>query len=70
MTYKIVRQLILLGVVTAQTLLLLQLAARVEKAETCNAVFVRWMVYSRGVTINLDCLYQDGKKWIREERYN
>ena len=70
MSYKIVRQIILAGLVTTQTLLILQLAARTHKAEVCNAVFIRYWYNRNGTVINLDALYRDGKKWVYDKRYN
>lgn len=70
MTWKIGRQLILVGLVTAQTLLILQLRFRVIRAETCNVVFVRYLRDAHGININLDLIYQDGQKWISDQRYS
>lgn len=69
MTWKVGRQLILLGLVVTQTAFLLALAARVEKAETCNVVMKRYLEWNYGIKVNLDRLYEDGKKWVRNPRY-
>lgn len=70
MTWKISRQIILMGLVTIQTLAILQLRFRLIKAETCNVVMVRYLREVRGININLDLLYRDGKKWIQNPRYS
>ena len=69
-TWKVGRQLILVGLVTAQTLLILQLRLRVIKAETCNVVFKRYLESNYGLKVSLDRLYEDGKKWTTDSRYN
>lgn len=70
MTWKVGRQLILVGLVTAQTLMILQLRLRVIKAETCNVVFVRYLREVYGLNIHLDNLYRDGRKWVSDPRYS
>ncbi len=70
MTWKVGRQLILVGLVTAQTLLILQLRYRLIKAETCNVVFVRYLREIHGLRVNLDSIYKDGKKWVRDPHYS
>lgn len=70
MTWKVGRQLILVGLVTAQTLLILQLRYRVIKAETCNIVFVRYLREVHGINVKLDLIYRDGQKWVNDPRYS
>lgn len=70
MNYRIVRQVVLLGLVAGQTLLIIQLAARTEKAETCNVVFKRYLANVHGINVDLNLIYQDGKKWVNEDRYS
>ncbi len=70
MTWKIARQIILVGLVTAETLLMLQISMRVRKAEVCNVVFKRYLESNYGLKINLDHLYRDGVKWVSDPRYD
>ena len=62
--YKLMRQLMLLGLVTLQTLIILNLHYRVRKAETCNVVFVTYFRDVYGITINLDKMYENARLWV------
>ena len=70
MTWKVGRQLILVGLVVGQTLMILQLRFRVIKAETCNVVFTRYLRDNHGINVNLDLIYRDGRKWVSDPRYS
>lgn len=69
MSYKFIRQVILAGLVTVQTLMIFQLCYRTYKAEVCNVVFVRYLRDVRGINVNMDRIYEDGRKWISDPRY-
>lgn len=69
MTWKVGRQLILVGLVMAQTLLILQLRLRIIKAETCNVVFVRYLREVHGINVNLDLIFRDGERWVSDPHY-
>jgi len=63
-TYLLVKQLILLGLVTFQVLFIFQLRYELYKAQVCNRVFQVYLQTNYGIDIDLDKLYQDGIKWI------
>ena len=42
---------------------------QLRKATVCNKVFVAWFKHNLGINVNLDKLYEDGKKWVDDSRY-
>lgn len=40
-----------------------------HKAEVCNKVFTTYFKCNLGIHIDLDRLYEDGKKWVNDPQY-
>lgn len=60
----LVKQLILLGLVTLQALFILGLRYELFKAQVCNKVFQVYLEQRYGVKVDLDLIYKDGLKWL------
>ena len=63
----LIKQLILLGLVTIETLFMLNMRYKLMKSEVCNRVFQIYLQENYGISVNLDVLYRSAIKWVYAE---
>lgn len=64
-----VRSTIGLIVATVNLLLWIWAAYHIHKLTICNKAMKLWFYHNQGIIIDMDYLYEDGKRWVNKPEY-